>query len=180
MSQPPTRPGRALVLGCTGHLGSRVTQSLLARGWHVVGLVHGHRPESDFFRRRLHDRVSVVRGPIEDADRLASLIAVHEIDAVFQCAAVPEPLPATHALTHRVLSAVAAANPAAAVVVPLAADAPAPSFRNTAGLRVAFVRLVELSAEALADAAVAVAALDAAPPAGLWIDPPPAARRAAA
>jgi uncharacterized protein YbjT (DUF2867 family) len=168
-----TRHAPALVLGCTGSLGTHLVRSLLARGTPVVGLVRRPRPDSPFKRERLFEQVRIVRGDINDADALARLLAVHEVGAVYQCAAGDSP-PGTHALTRRVMSAVATGRPEAAVVVPLAAGTPAPRFRTTAtgGLRVAFVRLSSITPDAVAAmtaAADVVAAADPVPTTGLWV-----------
>jgi CDP-glucose 4,6-dehydratase len=78
---------RVLVTGCTGFLGSAVTRELLDRGAVVAGLVRG-RPDNDgFARERSEGRFWTVHGRVEDAIRLQTAFAVHEVSAVFHLAA---------------------------------------------------------------------------------------------
>ena len=57
---------RVLVTGCTGFVGGWLVPRLLAEGALVVGLVRDGAPDSLFHRRGCADRVSVVRGQLED------------------------------------------------------------------------------------------------------------------
>ncbi len=82
----PWRGRRVLVTGCTGFLGSAVTRELLDRGAVVVGLVRGRPAGVEFARERQAKQFNVVHGIVEDAIRLHSTMAVHEISAVFHLA----------------------------------------------------------------------------------------------
>lgn len=78
------RGRRVLVTGCTGLLGGAVTRELLDRGATVVGLVRqpvGELPP-------VGERFRLIRGRAEDAIRLHSAMAVHEVSAVFHLASV--------------------------------------------------------------------------------------------
>ena len=77
------RGRRVLVTGCTGFLGSAVTRELFARGAVVVGLVRDRARGAEFSRS---DQFRAVYGRAEDAIRLHTAMAVHEVSAVFHLA----------------------------------------------------------------------------------------------
>lgn len=135
---------RALVLGATGFLGGALVHTLLDRGLKVSALVRGKPQGSEFVRTRLFEKTSLAGGIIEDTSRLRQIIALHEIDCIYHCAAGATPSE-THSLTEFVLQAVATSERKPSVVVPLAASA-AIRFRAQppARLNVAFVKLPEL------------------------------------
>jgi CDP-glucose 4,6-dehydratase len=78
---------RVLVTGCTGFLGFWLTQSLVARGAEVVGLVRDRVPWSPFFRSGLDRRVSVVDGDLGDLSLLQRALGEYEVQTVFHLAA---------------------------------------------------------------------------------------------
>ncbi|MEO8698408.1 MAG: NAD-dependent epimerase/dehydratase family protein [Kofleriaceae bacterium] len=78
---------RVLVTGATGLLGSHLTAELCERGASVVCLVRDEVAASLFSRRRLDQRVTIVRGRLEDYELLERTINEHEISCVFHCAA---------------------------------------------------------------------------------------------
>lgn len=78
---------RVLVTGATGLLGSHLTAELCERRASVVCLVRDDVAESLFARQRLAERVTIVRGKLEDYELLERTINEHEITAVFHCAA---------------------------------------------------------------------------------------------
>ena len=77
------------ITGCTGLLGYWLTEHLLAKGAAIVGLVRDCVPQSSFYRCKLNERVTVVRGEVENFLLLERIINEYEIDTVFHLAAQP-------------------------------------------------------------------------------------------
>jgi len=77
---------RVFVTGCMGFLGTAVTRELLARGAEVVGLVRDRARTQRFARECDEKRFYVVHGVVEDAIRLHTAMAVHDVSAVFHFA----------------------------------------------------------------------------------------------
>ena len=78
---------RVLVTGCTGLMGSWLTERLVNEGADVVGLVRDTVPSSNFYRLGLHEKVVQVRGDLVDYDVLERVLSDYEIEAVFHLAA---------------------------------------------------------------------------------------------
>lgn len=78
---------RVLVTGCTGLLGSWMTDWLVRAGADVVGLVRDSVPTSNFHRLGLASRVTTVRGALEDFPLIERVINEHEISVVFHLGA---------------------------------------------------------------------------------------------
>ncbi len=78
---------RVLVTGCTGLLGSWLTEWLVGHGADVVGLVRDHVPQSNFYRMGLAQRITIVRGSIENYDVVERTINEYEIAVTFHLAA---------------------------------------------------------------------------------------------
>ena len=76
-----------LVTGCTGFLGSWLTAELVARGADVVGLVRDGVWRSPFYLDGIADRVTVVRGSVEDLPAIERAVNEYEVDTVFHLAA---------------------------------------------------------------------------------------------
>jgi CDP-glucose 4,6-dehydratase len=76
-----------LVTGCTGLLGSWLTQELVLRGARVVGLVRDWVPQSRLFTNGLSHQITTVYGRVEDLPTLERVINEYEIDTVFHLAA---------------------------------------------------------------------------------------------
>lgn len=76
-----------LVTGCTGLLGSWLTQELVDRGASVVGLVRDWVPQSRLFAEGFSQKIKTVYGCIEDLATLERIINEYEIDTVFHLAA---------------------------------------------------------------------------------------------
>ena len=76
-----------LVTGATGLLGSHLVEELLARGAAVTCLVRDYVPRSRLVTAGLVDRVSVVRGELEDFPLLLRAVNEHEIENVFHLGA---------------------------------------------------------------------------------------------
>ncbi len=81
------RHKNVLVTGCTGFLGSWLTQALVERGANVVGLVRDNVPRANFCRLGLDQRISTVHGEVENYFLLERTINEYEIDTVFHLAA---------------------------------------------------------------------------------------------
>jgi CDP-glucose 4,6-dehydratase len=113
---------RVFVTGCTGFLGAWVVRELLARGANVIGLVRDRARPSDLFDGGLVQRVTTVRGRVEDRWRVESAMRLYDVQTVIHLAAPPDqtqPLAARWLRT--VLAASARSVPSAEVVVPVPA-----------------------------------------------------------
>lgn len=75
------------ITGCTGLLGSHLTQMLVDRGANVVGLVRDAVPKSNLVYTGVYDRINVVRGCVEDFFLIERALNEYEIDVVFHLAA---------------------------------------------------------------------------------------------
>ena len=87
MTADPWRRRRVLVTGCTGLLGSWLSVWLADREASVVGLVRDSVPRSNFHRRRLDDRLTVVHGALEDYATVERALNEYEIEVVFHVGA---------------------------------------------------------------------------------------------
>jgi CDP-glucose 4,6-dehydratase len=75
------------VTGASGLLGSWTVQELVARGANVVALLRDWVPASRLVTHGLFDRITVVRGELEDAPLLLRAINEHEIETVLHLGA---------------------------------------------------------------------------------------------
>jgi len=75
------------VTGCTGLLGSWMTQELVNRGANVVGLVRDWVPQSRLFTEGLSQKIVTVYGRMEDIATLERTLSEYEIDTVLHLAA---------------------------------------------------------------------------------------------
>ena len=75
------------VTGCTGLLGSWMTKALVERGANVIGLIRDLVPKSNLNWSGFNDKITIVRGEIEDYFLLERVINEYEIDTVFHLAA---------------------------------------------------------------------------------------------
>ncbi len=82
---------RVFVTGATGLLGSHLTQFLCQQGAEVITLVRDQIPRSLFYQRdpewNLANRVTTVRGEIEDFALIERTLNEYEIETVFHLAA---------------------------------------------------------------------------------------------
>ena len=77
---------RVLVTGCTGFLGAALSRELLARGAEVVGLIRNRASAAQYARECAEKRFHIIHGVVEDAIRLHTAMAVHDVSAVFHFA----------------------------------------------------------------------------------------------
>ncbi len=76
-----------LVTGCTGLLGSWLTQALVDAGAEVVGVIRDVVPQSQLVRSGTVGRIRIVRGDVTDYALMERTLNEYEIDAVFHLAA---------------------------------------------------------------------------------------------
>ncbi len=76
-----------LVTGCTGLLGSWLTQALVAAGAEVVGLIRDEVPQSQLVRSGTIHQIRVVRGDVTDYATMERALNEYEIESVFHLAA---------------------------------------------------------------------------------------------
>ncbi len=75
------------ITGCTGLLGSHLTQLLADQKANVVGLVRDIVPKSNLIQTGVYDEVNIVRGCVEDFFTVERALNEYEIDTVFHLAA---------------------------------------------------------------------------------------------
>ena len=75
------------VTGCTGLLGSWLTEELVNRQAQVVGLIRDNVPRTNFQKLGLAERIITVRGEVEDYFLLQRILNEYEIEVVFHLAA---------------------------------------------------------------------------------------------
>ncbi len=78
---------RVFITGCTGLLGSWLTEALVNRGAHVTGLIRDWVPQSRLIQSDAMQHIVTVRGDIEDYPLLERVLNEYEIDTVFHLAA---------------------------------------------------------------------------------------------
>ncbi len=75
------------ITGCTGLLGSWMTQVLSERKANITGLIRDLVPQSNLNRSGFKDKINVVRGCLEDYFLLERALNEYEIDTVFHLGA---------------------------------------------------------------------------------------------
>jgi len=75
------------VTGCTGLLGSYLTQMLVEQKANVVGLVRDLVPKSNLIQTGVYDQINIVRGCVEDFLTVERALNEYEVDTVFHLAA---------------------------------------------------------------------------------------------
>ncbi len=76
-----------LVTGCTGLLGSWLTQTLIEAKADVVGLIRDDVPQSQLARSGVIHRIRIARGDVTDYATMERVLNEYEIDAIFHLAA---------------------------------------------------------------------------------------------
>jgi CDP-glucose 4,6-dehydratase len=87
MTEKLWRDQSVLITGCTGLVGSWLTQSLIGKGANVVGIIRDYTPNSFFFRSGFDKSITTVRGEIEDYALMERTINEYEIETVFHLGA---------------------------------------------------------------------------------------------
>src|SRR3990172_8168413 len=77
------------VTGATGLLGGWLVQALVDLGAEVTALVRDGSPRSMIARNGLLDRITVVRGSLEDFPLIRRALCEYSADSVFHLAAQP-------------------------------------------------------------------------------------------
>ncbi|MCX6666296.1 MAG: GDP-mannose 4,6-dehydratase [Euryarchaeota archaeon] len=75
------------VTGCTGLLGSHLTQMLVEKKANVIGLVRDSVPKSNLKQTGVYDTINIVRGSVEDFYTMERTINEYEIHTIFHLAA---------------------------------------------------------------------------------------------
>ena len=73
--------------GCTGLLGSWLTEALVCAGANVVGLIRDGVPRSRLVRSHIIERINVVSGEVEDYLLLERVLNEYQVQTVFHLAA---------------------------------------------------------------------------------------------
>lgn len=89
LRSPFWKERRVFVTGCTGILGSWLTQALLDAGADVVGLIRDRVPLSNLRLSGAEQRMIAVDGNIADGELLERVLNEYEIEVVFHLAAQP-------------------------------------------------------------------------------------------
>lgn len=87
VSRTSWRHANVLITGCTGLLGSWLTEALIEREANVVGIVRDWVPRSRLLSGTARDAVIVARGSIEDFPFIERVLNEYEIEVVFHVAA---------------------------------------------------------------------------------------------
>ncbi len=75
------------VTGCTGLLGSWLTDALCGKGANVVGLIRDLVPRSNLRELGCWEKINIARGEVEDYALLERVLNEYEVDTVFHLAA---------------------------------------------------------------------------------------------
>src|SRR5208337_2254070 len=75
------------ITGCTGLLGSWMSQALADRGAHVIGLIRDTTPQSHLYLSGTINKITTVRGEIEDYALIERALNEYEIETVFHLGA---------------------------------------------------------------------------------------------
>jgi CDP-glucose 4,6-dehydratase len=78
---------KVLVTGCTGMLGSWLTEALVRLGADVVGVIRDWVPQSQLVRSGVVNRIKVVRADVTDAQAMLRVFSDYEIDTCVHLAA---------------------------------------------------------------------------------------------
>jgi CDP-glucose 4,6-dehydratase len=81
------RNKNVFVTGCTGLLGSWLVKTLVENGANVIGLIRDWVPKSNLILQSTINKITTVRGEVEDYFLLERILNEYEIDTVFHLAA---------------------------------------------------------------------------------------------
>ncbi len=81
------RNKNVFVTGCTGLLGSWLVKTLAENGANVIGLIRDWVPKSNLILQNTINKITTVRGEVEDYFLLERILNEYEIDTVFHLAA---------------------------------------------------------------------------------------------
>ena len=87
MEQYFWRRKNVLITGCTGLLGSWLTETLVGAEANVVGLIRDHVPQSQLYRSGTIEHMTAVRGELCDYELLERTIAEYEVEYIYHLAA---------------------------------------------------------------------------------------------
>ncbi|RYD02205.1 hypothetical protein N752_26220 [Desulforamulus aquiferis] len=76
-----------LITGCTGIIGSWLTNRLVEKGASVTGIIRDHVGYSNLFKEGLINRINAAYGDITDYYFVTRVLAEYEVDTVFHLAA---------------------------------------------------------------------------------------------
>ena len=75
------------ITGCTGLLGSWLTEELINLGANVIGLQRDHVHQARIYREGIIDKITVIPGNLEDYNVIERALNEYEIEVVFHLAA---------------------------------------------------------------------------------------------
>jgi CDP-glucose 4,6-dehydratase len=75
------------ITGCTGLLGSWLTEELLNLNTTVIGLVRDHVPQSKIYKEGLIDKINIVCGNLEEYSVIERTLNEYEVEIVFHLGA---------------------------------------------------------------------------------------------
>jgi CDP-glucose 4,6-dehydratase len=75
------------ITGCTGLLGSWMSRALVERGAHVIGLIRDTTPQSSLYLSGTINKITTVRGEIEDYALIERALNEYEVETVFHLGA---------------------------------------------------------------------------------------------
>ncbi len=78
---------KVFVTGCTGLLGSHLSESLVVLGAEVTGLIRDQIPRNYLSMSNTIQRMNVVNGDVEDYDLIERILNEYEIQTIFHLAA---------------------------------------------------------------------------------------------
>jgi CDP-glucose 4,6-dehydratase len=75
------------ITGCTGLLGSWLTEELINLGANVIGLQRDQVPQARIYREGIIDKITVIPGNLEDYNVIERALNEYEIEVIFHLAA---------------------------------------------------------------------------------------------
>jgi CDP-glucose 4,6-dehydratase len=87
MSQKNWLNKNIFITGCTGLLGSWLTEELINLGANIIGLQRDQVPQARIYREGIIDKITVIPGNLEDYNVIERALNEYEIEVVFHLAA---------------------------------------------------------------------------------------------